>query len=145
MKADYFWIIIVVIAIIVAVCWKPISGALTGVVNRVEHTDKYEAGKAIFYDTTRWGEGKYMSCAMCHAADFVPDPNKKIDMLEYVAGQPKVLKGISRKYGTSVMDTGDELFNQVNTCLSNQSRMGLGSYSRNAKFYDDLLFYVSKQ
>jgi hypothetical protein len=145
MKADYFWIIAVIFVIVLVFAWKPLMGVFSGVSDKVGNKDKYEAGKAVFYDTTRWGEGQYKSCAMCHAEDFVPEPGKEIKMTAYVPGQPVILKGIGKKYSSGVMDTGDGLYQQVNLCLSNGDRMAVGSFSRNAKFMEDLLFYVSKQ
>ncbi len=145
MKPDYFWIIAVVFVIILIFAWKPLMGVFGNVSSKVNNDEKYEAGKAVFYDTTRWGDDKYVSCAMCHAPDFVPEPGKEITMVEYVPGKPVVLKGIQKKYGGGVMDTGDELYDQVCKCMGNGDRMAVGTLSRKAPFMDDLLFYVSKQ
>jgi hypothetical protein len=146
MKADYFWIIVVVIVVILVAVWKPIMKEYSSISAKVGNKDKYEAGKAVFYDTARWKEGEsYMSCAMCHAADFVPDPGKTITMKDYVPGKPFILKGINRKYNSGVMSTGEELLNQINKCLSDSNRIGGGTYSRHSPFISDLEFYVSKQ
>lgn len=145
MKADYFWIIAVVFVVIMIFAWKPLMGVFAGVSSKVNNDEKYEAGKAVFYDAERWGDDKYVSCAMCHAPDFEPDPSKKIEMADYKEGEPYILKDIGQKYGGGIMNTGDELYDQVCRCTGNGNRMAVGSFSRKAKFMDDLLFYVSKQ
>ena len=145
MKADYFWIIAVVFIVILAFAWKPLMGVFGNVSSKVNNDEKYEAGKAVFYDTTRWGDDKYVSCAMCHTADFEPEPGKEVKMLAYDPDNPIILKDIRKKFSGGVMATGDELYNQINTCLGNGDRMAVGTFSRKAKFMDDLMFYVSKQ
>jgi hypothetical protein len=145
-KIDYGWIVVGVIVIAVIVLWKPITGFISGVSSEVTNKEGYERGKAVFYDTVMWGgEDSYKSCAMCHATDFVPDPDKKIEMQDYVAGKPHILKDIGGKYRAGMLSSTDELFEQVMTCLTLPTRMACGRVSINAPYMPDLLEYVRRQ
>lgn len=145
-RADYLWIILVIIAVILVFAWKPLMGMFGGMSDKMTNQEGYEHGKEIFYNADLWGgPGSNKSCAMCHAADFVPDPANPPDMQEYKEGQPRILKGISDRYGGGVMDTGDELYERVMQCLTQPSKMGMGRVSRNAAYMDDLLLYVKRQ
>ena len=145
-RADYLWIILVVIAVILVFAWRPIMGMFTSVSDSVTNQEGYEAGRVAFYNADLWGgPGSNRSCAMCHAPDFEEDPANPVEMDEYKAGEPRILKDIRKKYGGGVMDTGDELFERVMQCVSSPSKMGLGRVSRAAPFMDDLLTYVIRQ
>jgi hypothetical protein len=82
---------------------------------------------------------------MCHDPSFEPDPGKKIDMVDYKEGQQLKLENISKKYDAGVLNTSDELFKQINRCISQPTRLAAGGYSRNAPFMDDLMLYVKRQ
>lgn len=145
-SVDYLWVVLLIFAVILIFTWKPIMGLFTGVSNKMTNQEGFEHGKEIFYSADHWGgPGSNKSCAMCHAKDFKPDPANPPDMQDYKEGQPLVLKGMSKKYGGGVMDTGDELYNRVMQCLTQPSKMGLGRVSRNAPYMDDLLLYVGRQ
>lgn len=143
-KIDYGWIIAIAVVLVVIVLWKPITGVVGRTMGKGADAQAIERGKAVFYDVERWdGPGSYKSCAMCHAADFVPDPGKQITMSDYVAGKPYSLKHVGRKYHATMMDTGDELYEQVVNCLNDPARVNSGRVSSNAQFMKDLLAYVN--
>lgn len=143
---DYSWVIGIVVVVALILLWKPIVGVFSSVTAKATNQEQYERGKTVFYDTSRWaGEGSYKSCAMCHAADFVPDPNKTIEMARYKAGEPYILKKLPDKYGGGVMGSGDELFEAAMGCLTAPDKMACGRVSAGAPFMQDLLFYLSKQ
>jgi len=145
-RADYLWVILVIIGVILVFTWRPLMSLFTGVSDTMTNKAGYDHGKEVFYDAELWGgPGSNKSCAMCHAPDFKPDPENPPDMKDYVEGKPYILKGIAKKYGGGIMDTGDELFERVMMCLSNGNKMGLGRVSRKAPYMDDLLEYVRKQ
>lgn len=145
-NVDYVWIILVIIVVILVFSWRPIVGMFTNVSDSMTNKAGYEAGREAFYDPDRWGgPGSNRSCAMCHAPDFVEDPATPVKMIDYKAGQPYILKNMKKKYGGGVMDTGDELYEQVMRCVTSPSKIGLGRVSRNAPFMDDLLTYVKRQ
>jgi hypothetical protein len=145
-RFDYTWVIVIVVVGILALMWKPIMGAYRNVADKATNKGQFERGKIVFYDTERWGgPGSYKSCAMCHAEDFVPDPNKQITMARYVPGKPVSLKRISSKYRNSMLGTGDELYEACMTCLQAQDKLAGGRVSPNAPFMQDLLVYVEKQ
>lgn len=144
-RFDYSWAIVLVVLVAIALMWKPIMGAFKGVSDKATNKDAYERGKIVFYNTTRWaGEGSYKSCAMCHAADFVPEPGKVIKMSRYKPGEPFILKKISDKYGGNIMGTGEELYEACMSCLQAPDKMGCGRISMQSKDMQDLLFYVNK-
>jgi hypothetical protein len=142
---DYGWMVMLGIVVVIAIFWKAIFGFFGGVNDKMNNKDKLEAGKKVFYDTGRWGEGTYKSCAMCHAADFVPDPSKKIEMTEYKPGAPIILKDIKRKYPAGNMGTDEEILEQINKCVASPLRLGSATFSRQLPWMDDLIFYVSRQ
>lgn len=145
-NADYGWILAVVFVIIMIFAWKPMMGMFSNMSDKASNKEGYERGRVVFYDTTRWtGPEGYKSCAMCHAADFKPEPGRKIEMMAYKEGEPIILKGISGKYGTSILGTGDELYQQCIRCLTQGDRMGMGRVSAKAVYMQDLLEYVKKQ
>jgi len=145
-SVDYLWIILVVIGVILIFAWKPLMGMFTGVSDKMTNKESYERGREVFYDTEFWaGEGSYKSCAMCHAADFVPEEGKEIDMPEYKPGEPWILKDIANKYGSNLLSGDDELFNRMMQCLSSPGKMGMGRPSRNAPYMEDLIEYVKRQ
>jgi hypothetical protein len=141
---DYGWVAVVAIVIAIAVFWKPISATWANISGGSARKEKVAAGKVIFYDTERWeGKGSYKSCAMCHAADFTPDPAKagKIKMPDYRPGNPYPLKGVRARYG-GVMSGDDKLIEAINNCLGQPSRMYVGKVSAAAPFMADLVAYV---
>jgi hypothetical protein len=145
-RFDYSWVIGIVVIVVLAFMWKPIMGLYHNISNKATNKDQYERGKIVFYDTTRWGgPDSYKSCAMCHAADFTPDPNKQITMLKYKPGQPKILKNLQNRFGSNVLGTGDELYEAINDCVVDQEKLAGGRVSIQAPFMQDLLVYVSKQ
>src|SRR4051812_41416726 len=136
-SVDFGWIWAVVIVVGLVVFWKPLMAGIQTATGGTKHKEAIAAGKVIFYDTTRWGgKDSYMSCAMCHAADFKPDPNKQIKMADYVPGKPISLHGVGGKLMNSMGD--DELFNAINNCLGLPSRMNAGKVSVQAKFVKPL-------
>ncbi len=143
---DYSWVIGLVALVALFLLWKPLVGVYKSVSDKATNKDGYERGKLVFYDTTRWaGEGSYKSCAMCHAKDFVPDPDKKIEMVKYKAGEPYILKKLSSKYSGGAMDAGDELYEAVMGCLTAPDKLGCGRVSSGAPIMRDLMLYLSKQ
>ena len=145
-RSDYLWVVLLIIAVILVFTWRPIMGMFTGVSDSMTNKAGYDRGQEIFYNAERWGgPGANKSCAMCHAADFTPDPANPPDMQEYKPGEPLILKGVNKKYGGGVMDTGDELYERIMQCLTQPSKMAMGRISRNAPYMDDLLEYVKKQ
>src|SRR5688572_28938224 len=113
MKIDYGWPIMIGIVIVLAIFWKPITGAFANITGGTARKEQIARGKVIFYDTERWeGKGSYKSCAMCHAADFKPEEGKKITMPDYKPGEPYLLEGMRRKYSGAL--TGDDkLFQEI--------------------------------
>jgi hypothetical protein len=143
---DYVWVILLIIGVILLFTWRPILGLFTGVSDTMTNKAGYDRGKEVFYDAELWGgPGSNKSCAMCHAEDFVPDPANPPQMADYKEGEPWSLKGVGKKYGGGIMDTGDDLYKRIMQCLTQPSKMGMGRVSRNAPYMDDLLDYVSKQ
>jgi hypothetical protein len=140
-SVDYGWIWAIVIVVGLVVFWKPLMGGIQSVTGGKKRQEQIAEGKKIFYDTERWGgKGSYMSCAMCHAADFTPDPKKQIKMADYRPGKPYPLHGASARLTTAMGD--DEVFNQINNCLGLPSRMNVGKVSAAAKFVLPLKTYV---
>jgi len=145
-RADYLWVILLLIAVVLVFAWRPLMGLITGVSDTMTNKAGYDHGQEIFYDADLWGgPGSNKSCAMCHAADFKPDPSNPPNMDDYVEGKPYILKNIAAKYGGGIMGTGDELYERVMQCLTQGSKMQLGRVSRNAPYMNDLLEYVRKQ
>ena len=145
-NADYGWILAIVFVIILVFAWKPMMGLFSHVSDKATNKEAYDRGREVFYDTTRWtGPDGYKSCAMCHAPDLTPEPGRKIEMMAYREGEPYILKSISRKYGASMLGTGDELYQQCMRCLTQGDRMGMGRVSIKAAYVKDLLEYVKKQ
>jgi len=143
---DYWWVVLIVIAVLLIFTWKPLMGLFGGVSDKLSNKEGYERGKEVFYDTELWGgKDSYKSCAMCHAPDFVPDPNKKIEMMNYREGEPYLLEDLARKHGGGIMDTGDDLYKQVMRCLMGPDRMQLGRVSMQSQFMQDLLVYLNQQ
>jgi hypothetical protein len=140
-QVDYGWVWAVVIVVGLVVFWKPLMAGIQNVTGGSKRKELIAEGKTIFYDTTRWeGEKSYKSCAMCHAVDFKPDPNKKITMPDYKPGQPIDLSGVGKRYTNAMGD--EELFVQINNCLGFPSRMHVGKVSASAKFVLPLKTYV---
>ena len=145
-KADYAWIPIGLILIVVVIFWKQISGLFTGVSDSATNKEQYDKGKAVFYDNDRWlGEGSYASCAMCHAEDWVREDGKTVKMADYKEGDPLILDGIATKFSAGMLGTTDQLYEQVMRCLSDPNRIYGGKVSVNAPYLQDLLEYVRKQ
>jgi len=143
---DYGWFVLIGIVLVVILFWKPISTLFSGVTEKVTNQESYEAGKAVFYSTTQWaGEESYQSCAMCHAPDFVPEEGKQIKMADYKPGEPHVLKNISKKYPSSMLSIGSDLYEQVMVCVTRPTRLSCGRVSHKAQFMQDLMVYVSRQ
>jgi hypothetical protein len=143
---DYSWVIGIVVIVALVLFWKPIMGSFTKLENKAGNKDAVDRGRIVFYDTERWGgKGSYMSCAMCHAADFVPDPSKTITMGRYKAGAPYILKGLSKKYPGGVMGDEGPLFDAAMNCLTQPDKMGCGRVTSGAKFVQDLMVYLYKQ
>jgi hypothetical protein len=143
---DYSWVIGLVVVVALVFLWKPIMGGIKGIENKATNKDAYERGKIVFYDTERWGgKGSYMSCAMCHAADYVPDPEKTITMANYKPGSPYILKGLSKKYPGGVMGDEGPLYDAVMNCLTQPAKMGCGRVTSQTKFMQDLMVYLYKQ
>lgn len=140
-SVDYGWVWAIVIVVGLVVFWKPLVSGIQTVTGGKKRQEKIALGKQVFYDTERWGgKGSYMSCAMCHAADFKPDPTKTIKMADYRPGKPYPLHGVGAKLTTAMGD--DELFNQINNCLGLPSRMNVGKVSAAAQFVEPLKMYV---
>lgn len=146
MKAnvDYGWAVFLGIAVLIAVLWKPGSAFFHNVSGKLHGNDQYERGKAVFYDTTRWGEKDYKACAMCHASDFQFDPSKQVEMQDFVKGQITPLKGMKQKYYT-VMGDDQQMLKAINRCMGMPTRMSQGEYALQAPWMQDLLFYVKQQ
>jgi hypothetical protein len=143
---DYSWAIGLAVLVVLILMWKPLVGLYNKMSDKATNKDAYERGKVVFYDTTRWaGEGSYKGCAMCHAADFVPDPAKTVEMPKYKAGQPYILKKLSSKYGGGAMGAGDELYEAAMQCLMAPDKMSCGRVSSSAPFMQDLMYYLAKQ
>ena len=144
-QIDYGWVMVIVVVLLIVVFIKPIIGGIHAAVDKATNRSGYERGKAVFYDAERWaGKGSYRSCAMCHTPDFTPEAGKHVEMNRYVPGKPVILKDIAANYHLGVIETSDDLFNQVISCLTAPDKIGCGQVSRNAKGMDDLLFYLSK-
>lgn len=142
---DYSWVIGIVVVVALALFWKPIVGSFQGLENKATNKDAVDRGKIVFYDTERWGgKDSYKSCAMCHAADFVPDPDKTITMGRYKAGEKVVLKGLAKKYPRGVMGDEGPLYDAVLSCLTAPDKIGSGTVMASAKFMQDLLAYLYK-
>ena len=140
---DYGWVWVLGVVIILVVFWRPLLGGIQTITGGTKRKESIAAGKVIFYDTQRWGgKASYMSCAMCHAPDFTPEAGKPpIKMPDYRPGKPYELKGVAKRYG-SVMTGDDALFEQINNCLGQPSRMNVGKVSAAAPFVKDLMMYV---
>jgi hypothetical protein len=145
-KIDNAWIIVIVILVALVLLWKPIMLAFRATADKMTNKEQYERGKAVFYDMTRWaGPDSYCGCAACHAPDFKPEEGKEIKMVRYKPGQPVILKHLSQKYGGGIMGGGEDLYEQVVTCLSAPDKMACGRVSIEASFMQDLLVYLNKQ
>jgi hypothetical protein len=143
---DYSWVIGIVILVALIILWKPIMHGFTGLANKATNKEGYERGKTVFYDTGRWGgEGSYMSCAMCHAADFVPDAGKTITMTKYKAGEPYILKNLAKKYAGGAMGDEDALFEAAMDCLTAPDKMSCGRVTASTGYMRDLIVYLNKQ
>jgi hypothetical protein len=141
-SVDFAWIWALVIVIGLVVFWKPLMGGIQTMTGGSARKDSIARGKVIFYETERWaGKGSYMSCAMCHAADFVPEKGKTIKMPDYKAGSPISLKGTAARH-SNIMTGDDKLFEEINDCLGQPSRMNVGKVSAAAPFVKDLMAYV---
>lgn len=140
-KTDPGWIIIIVIAAIIAVIWKPM---IMPVVHRVSGTwsnkDAVERGRVIFKDTTRWAvEGA--SCASCHEQDG-PVPTGKgarSFMVNFTD-----LTGVYLKYRKGVMATDEPLAEQINKCITQGDRLESPSLSTTNPTMQDLIAYLQK-
>jgi hypothetical protein len=142
---DYGWVIALVAIVILVVMWKPLTGAIGGFRDKASNKEGEERGKAIYYNAEYWlGPGSYKSCAMCHAPDFVPDPAKKVDMVDYVPGKPQPLVAVKDRYDSGTLNTGDELYEQINKCITLPSRIGGGKVSSEHGPLKDLMLYVSR-
>jgi hypothetical protein len=117
---------------------------LSGVKDKVTNKEGYERGKAVFYDTGRWVEGKYRSCAMCHDPAFKFEAGKTTDMPDYHPDQVYPLKNMRAKYYTT-MGSDDEMLAAINKCMSMQTRIGTGTFSLQAPWMQDLLEYIKRQ
>jgi hypothetical protein len=145
-KVDYIWYVLAALVIIVIIAWGPASRWFREVRYEATNQEQYERGEKVFYDGDLWaGTGTNKSCAACHAADFQAPAGATIEMQEYVAGEPHILKGISKKYGNNLLSSDDKLYDQILKCLTNPARMSCGKVSRNAKHMQDLLVYVRRQ
>ena len=145
-SVDYWWVLVIVIVVILVFSWKPLMRFYSDVSGKMSNKEAYERGREVFYDTDLWGGPEsYKSCAMCHAADFVPEADRQIDMRDYRPDQPYELRDLAKKYGGGMLGTGDKLFEQVMRCLTGPDRMQLGRVSMQAPFVQDLLEYLRKQ
>ena len=145
-KVDYIWIVLAVVAVIAIIAWVPVSRWLGDVRYQATNQEQYDRGEKVFYDGDIWaGAGTNRSCAACHAPDFKAPEGATIEMQEYVAGEPHILKNVSKKYGNNLLSSDDALYEQVLKCLTNPARMSCGKVSRNAKHMQDLLVYVRRQ
>jgi hypothetical protein len=143
---DYSWVIGIIVIVALVFLWKPIMSGFKGMENKATNKDAFDRGKIVFYDTERWGgKGSYKSCAMCHAADFVPDPGKQITMTRYKAGAPFILKNLSKTYTGGVMGDESPLFDAVNNCIIAPDKLGCGRVTSGAKYMQDLMVYLYKQ
>jgi hypothetical protein len=146
LKVDYSWAVIIVLLIIAAFLWKPISGVFNKSFNNSSGKQAYDRGKLVFYDTTRWGgKDSYKSCAMCHAADFKPESGKEIQMTGYVAGKPISLKGVGGRSRGGILDNGDELYRRIAVCINAADRIRGSAPAPATGFMKDLIAYVEKQ
>lgn len=143
-NVDYGWAVFLGIAVLIVVLWKPGSALFGKLRGAVTDEDAYERGKAVFYDSTRWGEDHYVACAMCHASDFAFEAGKKVPMQDFVQGQVTVLDGMKRKYYT-VMGDDTAMLKAINKCMGMPSRMAQGEYSLQAPWMQDLIIYVKRQ
>ena len=138
---DYSWVWAIVIVVGLVVFWKPLMGAIQNLTGGTNRKAQIAAGKVIFYDTQRWGgKDTYKSCAMCHAADFTPDPNKKITRADYKPGKPVSLEGSSKRLMNVMGD--DALFTEINDCIGLPSRLNAGKVSVKAGFIPPLIAYI---
>lgn len=145
-SVDYWWVVVLIIVVVLFFTWRPLMGLFTGVSGQLTNQEGVERGRDVFYDTEMWGgKGSYKSCAMCHAADFSRDSAKSIDMGTYREGEPYLLKDVASKYGAGMLDTGDDLYEQVMRCLTGPDRMALGRVSMQSQYLQDLMLYLKTQ
>ncbi|MEZ5338800.1 MAG: c-type cytochrome [bacterium] len=141
MKADYGWIIFLVIGILVAVFWGQITG---GVKNYKESGIDHEAvarGAELFKDPHAWTPLENKACAMCHSADYQPGP-EKITMADYTAGSPVELKNLAKKYKSDMLTNEDALYERAMICMTGPTRMGLRRANQKAQETKDLMAYL---
>ncbi|MCB1218527.1 hypothetical protein KDL44_14170 [bacterium] len=141
MKADYGWIIFLVIGILIAVFWGQITGSVK---NYKESGIDHEAvahGAELFNDPHAWTPLENKACGMCHSADYKPG-SEKITMKDYSAGNVVELKGLAKKYKSDMLTNEDALYERAMVCMTHPDRMSLRRANQKAKETKDLLAYL---
>lgn len=137
MKMDPSWIFFAIIIIVVLIFWRPIIGFFHKEAGVLTGSEDIAKGKALFYDIDAWGRHN-ASCAMCHAKDYTSDKNAQIPFkITYIA-----LKDVAGNYGATFTGTDDRLVDQINKCLSLESRLSVGSLQTQNEKLKLLVSYV---
>ena len=146
MKADYGWVILVVVVAAGLLAWPVLRPLFNSASDSLTNKDQYDNGKAIFYDGSVFNMGrKDHSCAACHAPDFMPVETTPIDMQDYRQGEHSVLSGLKEKYGSSMLSSEDRLYDAVRQCLVGPTRMMTGGMRRDQQEMEDLLAYLRRE
>jgi hypothetical protein len=145
MKADYGWVILVVVVVVGLLAWPVLRPMFTAAGDQLSNKDQYDRGKAVFYDGASFPQGRTdHSCAACHAADYKPVETEQISMDEYREGEPYPLSDLGPKYG-SMLTSEDKLYDAVKRCLILPTRMKTGGMGRDVEKMEDLLAYVRRE
>jgi cytochrome c553 len=120
LKIDPSWIVFAVIVILVIVFWKPIIGVFHKEVGVMTGQKEVDKGKQLFYDIDAWGVHN-ASCAMCHTKDYASDKNAPIPFKVYYVP----MKDVASQMGATWTGTDDRLIEQINKCLSAETRINM--------------------
>jgi len=146
MKADYGWVILVVVIVVGLLGWPVLRPMFNSTSDKLTNKDQYERGKAVFYDGSVFTMGRTdHSCAACHAADFKPVEGKPITMPDYREGNPYPLQDLKTKYGNAMLSSDDRLYDAVYRCLVGPTRMITGGMGRDIQEMKDLEVYLRQE
>lgn len=138
-KTDPGWIFIIIIAIAIALIWKPyIAPQIAKAGGAFQNEDQIARGKAIFEDPNRWGFPG-VSCATCHVEGQVMPSSATGTQLDF---RYVPIKGVYKKYVKGALASDVDLAAKVNTCITLHTRLNSPSLTTTNVVMQDLVAYL---
>ena len=139
-KTDPGWIYIIVIAIIVAVLWKPVINPLyQKIAGNFSKEPQIARGKETFMDDKRWAV-QNMSCATCHVQGKQAVPDGRGAMAMDIMYTP--LNGAYRRLAKGALASDAAIAAQINKCISMAGRLASPQLSTSSDTMKDMIEYI---